>query len=116
MDITSLGEIPWRSHALCTHTCVMQHSQQHKHVSKGGTADKTALCAGASLVHLGIDHRSYKHHKVSAALMLIVLTLFEVASLLPLSANLFAVVGEPSPCATCIAALGMPLIAGSRSL
>ncbi len=47
-------------------------------------------------MHLGIDHRSYKHHKVSAALMLIVLTLFEVASLLPLSANLFAVVGEPS--------------------
>ena len=59
---------------------MMQHSQQHKHVPlKGGTADKTALCAGASLVHLGIDHRSYKHHKVSAALMLIVLTLFEVA-------------------------------------
>ena len=45
-------------------------------------------------MHLGIGHKSYKHHWVSAALMLIVLTLFEIAALLPLSANLFAIEGE----------------------
>ena len=67
------------------------------------TADWRALCAGASLVHLAIGHKSYKHHWVSAALMLIVLTLFEVAALLPLSANLFAVLGEPSSYYTCSA-------------
>lgn len=48
-------------------------------------------------MHLGLGHRDYKYHKVSAALMLIALTLFEVAALLPLSANLFAVLGELSP-------------------
>ena len=53
-------------------------------------------------MHLGIGHRSYKHHKVSAALMLIMLTLFEVAALLPLSANLFAVLGEPPRMCTCM--------------
>ena len=47
-------------------------------------------------MHLGIGYNSYKHHKVSVALMLIVLTLFEVAALLPLSADLFAVLGELS--------------------
>ena len=48
-------------------------------------------------MHLGIGQKSYKHHGVSAALMLIVMALFEVAALLPLSANLFAVLGEPLP-------------------
>ncbi|CAL5219472.1 g1307 [Coccomyxa viridis] len=63
-----------------------------------------AVCGliGASLVHLGIGHRSYKHHKVSAALMLIMLTLFEVAALLPLSANLFAVLAALVAGALCV--------------
>ena len=76
--------------------------ERHTHAQSPGIqvryiAHKRALLAGASLVHLGLGHRDYKHHKVSAALMLIVLTLFEVAALLPLSANLFAVLGESTP-------------------
>ena len=47
-------------------------------------------------MHLGIGHKSYKHHAVSAALMLLVLALFVFAAVLPLSANVFALLGEPS--------------------
>ena len=45
-------------------------------------------------MHLGVGHKSYKAHKTSLALMLLALALFVVAALLPLSANIFAVLGE----------------------
>ena len=44
-------------------------------------------------MHLGVGHKSYKAHKTSLALMLLALALFVVAALLPLSANIFAVLG-----------------------
>lgn len=53
--------------------------------------------AGASLVHLGIGHKSYRCHGASLAGMMVALALLVIAALLPLSANLFAVLGEP-PC------------------
>lgn len=45
-------------------------------------------------MHLGIGHKSYRRHRTTLALMLVVLALFVVAALLPLSANLFSVLGE----------------------
>ena len=47
-------------------------------------------------MHLGVGHKSYKSHKTSLALMLLALALFVVAALLPLSANIFAVLGARS--------------------
>ena len=44
-------------------------------------------------MHLGVGHKSYRAHKTSLALMLLALALFVVAALLPLSANIFAVLG-----------------------
>ena len=48
-------------------------------------------------MHLGIGHKSYRCHGASLAGMMVALALFVIAALLPLSANLFAVLGEP-PC------------------